>query len=170
MRAAPLRDIAERASGEASIILPYRRAIRYAKRWPGQPRRAGAKATGDITGEKALVDWEAEAEQEETLTAREAAARKEATATPGGQAADGQNKIFDPGGCVPLAVAVRGAPEAEENDGARGAACDAACDTAGAQEAAQAEQGGDVYGELDEQSLDVSLDAVRDTATSKIDN
>ena len=57
---------------------------------------------------EAVADWEAEAEHcyhEETLTAREAAARKEATATPDGQAADGQNKIFDPGGCVPLAVA-----------------------------------------------------------------
>ena len=43
------------------------------------------------------------------------------------------------------------------------------------QEAAQAEQRGgerNVCGELDEQSLDVSLDAARDTATkfSKIDN
>ena len=53
-----------------------------------------------------MVAWEAEAEQEEMLTAREAAARKAATATPDGQAADGQNKIFGPGGCVPLAVAV----------------------------------------------------------------
>ena len=33
-------------------------------------------------------------------------AREEATATPDGRDADGQSKIFDPRGCVPLAVAV----------------------------------------------------------------
>ena len=37
--------------------------------------------------------------------ARETAAREEATTTPDGRAADGQSKIFDPGGCVPLATA-----------------------------------------------------------------
>ena len=36
--------------------------------------------------------------------------------------------------------------------------------------AGRAEGRRNVCGELDEQSLDVSLDAVRDTATSKIDN
>ena len=50
-------------------------------------------------------DWEAEAEREEALAAREAAVREEATATPDGRAADGQSKIFDPGGCVPLVMA-----------------------------------------------------------------
>ena len=45
-----------------------------------------------------MADWEAEAEREETLEAREAAAREEAAATPGGRAADGQSKISDPGG------------------------------------------------------------------------
>ena len=57
---------------------------------------------------EALADWEAEAEREEALAAREAAAREEATATPDGRTgrtADGQSKIFDPCGCVPLAMA-----------------------------------------------------------------
>ena len=54
---------------------------------------------------KAVAEWKAEAEREEALAAREAAAREAATATPDGRAADGQSKVFDPGGCVPLAVA-----------------------------------------------------------------
>ena len=44
-------------------------------------------------------------QSKEALGPREAAAREEATATPDGRAADGQSKIFDPGGCVPLARA-----------------------------------------------------------------
>ena len=72
----------------------------------GAAEEAEQRSAVKAVAEKAVADWEAGAEQEETLTAREAAARKAATATPDGQAADGQNKIFDPGGCVPLAVAV----------------------------------------------------------------
>ena len=52
-----------------------------------------------------MAERAAEAEREETLAAREAAAREEATVTPDGQAVGGQSKIFDRGGCVPLAVA-----------------------------------------------------------------
>ena len=42
---------------------------------------------------EAVAEWEAEAE------------REEATATPDGRAADGQSKVFDPGGWVPLTAA-----------------------------------------------------------------
>ena len=72
----------------------------------GASEEAEKLSAVEAVAEKAVADWEAEAEREEMLTAREAAAREEATATPDGRAADGQFKIFDPGGCVLLAVAV----------------------------------------------------------------
>ena len=66
---------------------------------------AAMEAVAVAVALEAVADWEAEAEREEALAAREAAAREEATATPDGRAADGQSKVFDPGGCVALAAA-----------------------------------------------------------------
>ena len=51
VRAAPLRAIAERASGEASLTLPYGRGVRYVNRWPGLPQGPTPRPLGDITGE-----------------------------------------------------------------------------------------------------------------------
>ena len=66
---------------------------------------AAVEAVAMAVALEAVADWEAEAEREEALATREAAAREEAIATPDGRAADGQSKIFDPGGCVPLVMA-----------------------------------------------------------------
>ena len=52
---------------------------------------------------EAVADWEAETDRE---AIREAAPWEEATATPDGRAANGQSKVFGPGGCVPIAAAV----------------------------------------------------------------
>ena len=66
---------------------------------------AAVEAVAMAVALEAVADWEAEAEREEALATREAAAREEAIATPDGRAADGQSKIFDPGGSVPLVMA-----------------------------------------------------------------
>ena len=65
---------------------------------------AAVEAVAMAVALEAVADWEAEAEREEALATREAAAREEAIATPDGRAADGQSKVFDPGGCVALAA------------------------------------------------------------------
>ena len=44
------RDFLVHARGKKRQILPYRRAIRCAKRWRGQGTRPATAATGDITG------------------------------------------------------------------------------------------------------------------------
>ena len=83
---------------------------------------AAVEAVAVAVALEAVAEWETEADWEEALAAREATAREEATATPDGRAADGQTKVFDPGGCVPLAAAGGGGGGGVPPEAARGAA------------------------------------------------